>query len=69
MSDKIDENSCDDNLSNVRAQKHRDQLILDNVDYVARILSTMTFIASSDEVSREPSFCWSAGAGRGGQWV
>ncbi|QDT10264.1 sigma-70 family RNA polymerase sigma factor [Planctomycetes bacterium K23_9] len=31
------------------AEKSRDQLILDNVDYVARILSTMAFKATSDE--------------------
>ena len=31
------------------AQRNRDQLILDNVDYVARILSTMTFMISDDE--------------------
>jgi RNA polymerase sigma factor for flagellar operon FliA len=31
------------------AHKSRDQLILDNVDYVARILSTMAFIVANDE--------------------
>ncbi len=31
------------------AQQSRDHLILDNVDFVARILSTMAFIANNDE--------------------
>jgi len=31
------------------ARKSRDQLILDNVDYVARILGTMTFMVTDDE--------------------
>ena len=31
------------------AQSDRDQLVLDNVDYVGRILSTMTFFVKNDE--------------------